>query len=191
MIKTFIQISFAAGLWFGLGNAHWGIKVGAILVGILVVHWIWERVFYSSLPPPGTMQIAKDDPLLLAAMEQGRATFGKFLEIYPQHKSDSAVRFAFETDAGTVESLWGDLLELDERNATVFLRTPPFEHKGKLEQKIVIDRDKIHDWQVAFRDGTSRGGFTIVAMFNIFEREQGDLPPQMRAQMQQFKEIDW
>jgi uncharacterized protein YegJ (DUF2314 family) len=191
MIKTILQLAFATGLWFGLGNAHWGIKVGAIMVGILVLHWIWERIFYGPSTDFHVMQVAHDDPLLLAAMERGKATFGKFLEIYPQHEADSAVRFAFKTDTGTVENLWGDLLKIDERHATVLLRTEPVEHKGELEQEMVIDRDQIHDWQVAFADGTSRGGYTIVAMLKIHEREQGELPAQVRRQIQQFKEIDW
>jgi len=193
MGKTILHVFVALALWFGLTyfNLHWGIKVGAIVIGAIVVHLIWENFIYNPFLYLGAMPVAVDDPFMLEAVEKGKATLAKFLEIYPDHKSDSTVRFRFETDTGTVENLWGDLLEIDQRKATIYLRTAPIDHEGELERTMTIDRDQINDWQVEFRDGTLRGGYTNWAMFKIYEREEGSLHRKLRDHFLRYKEIDW
>ncbi len=101
------------------------------------------------------------------------------------------VRFCFETDTGTVEHLWGDLLEIDDEQATVYLRTPPVDHNVELDRTMTIKRDQINDWQLEFRDGTLRGGYTNRAMFKIYEREEGWIHPKLMVQIRRFKEVDW
>jgi uncharacterized protein YegJ (DUF2314 family) len=193
MGKTILQIIVALALWFGLFyfNLHWGIKVGAIIVGAILVHIVWEQFIYNPFLYLGAMPVANDDPLMLEAVANGKSTFLKFLEIYPDHKTDSMVRFRFETDTGAVENLWGDLLEINDEQTTVYLRTPPIDHNGELDRTMTIDRDQINDWQVEFRDGTLRGGYTNRAMFKIYEREDGSIHRKLMVHFCRFKDIDW
>ena len=193
MGKTILHIIVALCVWFGLTyfHLHWGIKLGAIVVGAILVHFVWEHFIYNPFFYLGAMPVANDDPVMLEAVENGKSTFTKFLEIYPDHKTDSCVRFRFETDSGAVENLWGDLLEITEDQATVYLRTAPVDHNGELDRKMTIDRDQINDWQVEFRDGTLRGGYTNRAMFKIYEREEGMIHPKLLVHFHRFKDIDW
>jgi uncharacterized protein YegJ (DUF2314 family) len=193
MGKTILHIIVALGLWFGLTyfDLHWVVKFGAIVIGAIVVHIIWERFIYNPFLYLGAIPVSSDDPVMLEAVENGKSTFVKFLEIYSDHKTDSCVRFRFETDEGAVENLWGDLLEIGEDQATVYLRTPPVNHNGELNRTMTIDRDQINDWQVEFRDGTLRGGYTNRAMFKIYEREEGLIHPKLLVHFHRFKDIDW
>jgi len=193
MGKTLLHIATAATLWFGLGflDFHWGIRLAAMVGGAVVVHYVWEQFLYDPLLYLGAMSVANDDPLMLKAVDNANSTFLKFLEIYPEHKSDSMVRFRFETDTEAVENLWGDLLEINEHEATVYLRTPPIHHNGELERTMSIERNQINDWMVEFKDGTLRGGYSNRALFKIYEREEGWLHPKLLAHLDRFKEVDW
>lgn len=193
MIKLVLQLLVAFGVWFGLGALgwHWGWRVGAVFVGFLVVHALWERFVVDPFLYLGAVSVDPGDPVMREATAAARDTFPKFLEIYPDHVADSMVRFEFETDTGHVERLWGDLRRIDEREAVVYLRTPPHSHEGELEPEMTIARDAIDDWQVEFRDGTLRGGYTNRALFKIYEREIGPIHPKLLPQFARFKDVDW
>jgi uncharacterized protein YegJ (DUF2314 family) len=193
MGKTILHIIVALALWFGLAyfDLHWGIKLTAIVVGAFLVHFVWENFIYNPFLYLGAMPVSSDDPLMLEAVETGKSTFSKFMEIYSDHKSDSTVRFRFETDTGAIENLWGDLLEIDDNTATVYLRTPPIHHNGELERKMTIERDQINDWQVEFPDGTLRGGYSNRAVFKIYEREEGAIHPKLMVHFHRYKDVDW
>jgi uncharacterized protein YegJ (DUF2314 family) len=187
-----MHLAVAAALWFGLGALEIAIpwRLGAIIAGAIAVHLIWEWWIH---PPyfSGVMPIHQDDPLIKAAVAEGRATFPRFLEsVYPDHRADSCVRFSFTTDTGTVENLWADLLELRGDRAVVFVRTLPIEHQGEFEPKMEIPVEQISDWQVEYRDGTLRGGFTNRATFKIVERANGYLPQDMKEQLTRFRDLE-
>jgi uncharacterized protein YegJ (DUF2314 family) len=91
--------------------------------------------------------------------------------------------------SGKVENVWGDLLELGETTAKIFLRTAPVEEADIKDRTMTIPVSDIDDWQIEFRDGTLRGGFTNQAMFRIFQREEGYMPKQFIEQLQRFKEV--
>ena len=98
MSKLVVQILIGQGVWFGLGSleVHWGYRIFAILGARAFVHQVWIRLFPDPFLCLGAMPIAADDPLMVAAMERGRATLPKFLEIDPEHREDAMVRFRFE-----------------------------------------------------------------------------------------------
>src|SRR5688572_13754393 len=152
----------AAALWWGLGafDVHGGLRLLAIALGAVGVHLLWERVFYNPFEHLGVMPIHKDDPLMKEAVSRARSEMSRFLEIYPDHKEDTMVRFPFTTDEGTVEHLWGDLVEVSGDWAVVFARTYPTTHKGEFEPKMDVPLLAITDWQIEMRDGSLRGGYT-------------------------------
>jgi uncharacterized protein YegJ (DUF2314 family) len=193
LLKLIMHVAVAAALWFGLGAGEIGIpwRFGAIVVGAVLVHLLWEWWLHPPYYNPGAMPIHLDDPLLKEAVAEGRATLPRFLEsIYPTHAKDTCVRFPFTSDFGTVEHLWADLLEVNGDRAMVFVRTFPIEHQGDFEPRMEISVAQISDWQVEYRDGTLRGGFTNRATFKIVERAHGYLPRDMKEQLARFRDLD-
>jgi len=191
MLKLVTHLVVGCGLWYGLQVMGLGLgwRIGAILAGATAVHLVWERFFVDPGLYLGAMPIAADDPLMVAAMAKGRETLPEFLKIYPDHASDSMVKFKFITSSGEVEWLWGDLLGLEEDRARVYIRTPPTKHEGTLDRTMMVALSDVVDWQVECRDGTLRGGFTNQAMFKVFQRQEGYLPGQFVQQLQRFKEL--
>jgi len=188
MAKLILQIAVAVGIWFALGafDLHWGIRIVGIILGAIGVHVFWERVIFSPYDYLGVMWVADDDPVMEEAKRRAGETFDEFRKLYPGHHEDSMVKFRFETDKEATEFLWGDLLELTDADAKVFVRTPPVKHEGEFDRTMEVSVADIVDWQVELPDGNLRGGFTNRAMFKIFEREQGYMHPKFKKHVQRF-----
>ena len=170
----------------------WGYVV-ALIATAVVVHLVYEFVYqrlFGSSRHLGAAGIGKDDPLMLAALEDAKRTWPQFLDLFREHPRDSLVKYRLRTEAGEDEFVWGDLLELDGEKATVYLRTPPV---GRVEldgPRMEIPADDIVDWQVMVPDGTLRGGFTQQATFRIVEREQGGLPAKFAKELDRYRPVE-
>lgn len=190
MGKVLARVLIVAGLWLATGALTVSVPLRILLLGAgaLVVHAVWERLFPGPLYL-GARAVAEDDPLMSSAIAEARRTLSLLRALYPEHREDTMVRYPFQTDAGTLEHLWGDLVELSDSTAKVFTRTPPISHEGPFERTMTVPVEALSDWQIEFRDGTLRGGFTNRAMFKIYEREQGHPHPQMKEQLARFRDV--
>jgi uncharacterized protein YegJ (DUF2314 family) len=189
--KLLAQIFVGVVAWYVTGEMNVSLvaRLAALVVAAAAVHTVWQRLFPGPLYL-GAPAFDNDDPLILAAVEEARRTLPFLRKVFPDHRQDTMVRYAFLSDSGTVEYLWGDLLELSETTAKVFTRTPPISHKGPFERTLVVPVEELSDWQIEYHDGSLRGGFTNQAMFKVYEREEGRPHPQMREQMARFRSID-
>lgn len=192
MVKLLVHIIVAGsliGLSRGLGLG-WLASAGIVVAGAIAVHLVWEWLFPNPFVHLGAMPIASDDPLLVAAMEKAKEAWPQFLEIYPQHREDSIVKFKIRTVDGEIENVWGDLLEIGSGTAQVYLRTPPIGEVDITDRRMTVPLDDIVDWQVEYRDGTLRGGFTMQATYRIYEREMGHMPSQFLEQLGRYRDLD-
>lgn len=193
MLKLFVQL-FVAGLIAGFANGsglQWQITIPLVLGGAVIVHLIWERLFFDPFLYLGARQVDPNDPLMIAAKEKAISELPSFEELFAKMPNDSMVKFAFDTDGGGTEFLWGDLLKLSQTEAKIFLRTPPINHSAPMEREMIVPREAIVDWQVEFPDGTLRGGYSNLALFKIFEREEGTMHSKFLEQVERFKKLSW
>jgi uncharacterized protein YegJ (DUF2314 family) len=188
MQKLLLHIAVACAIWFGATalGAPWWLRALALIPGAFMVHWIWERFMFQPFAYLGAMPVSNDDPVMAEARAKAKETFGNFRELYPEHRSDSVVRFALKTDDGNIEKVWGDLLELEESKAKIYLRTPPVGKVNLPERTMEIAVSDIEDWQIAMRDGSIRGAYTIMALCKIFEREEGYMHPKFKEHLERF-----
>lgn len=191
MGKLFSHVVVAGGLiWAGNVLAwSWWLTTIAVVAGAFAVHLVWERFLVSPFVHLGAMEIDNDDPLILSAYEQARATWPEFVAIYPEHREDSMVKFRLTTRSGDVENVWGDLLDVAGETAEVYLRTPPVGEVEIQDRRMSIPSSDIVDWQVEFRDGTLRGGFSQRALFRIYEREEGHMPREFQDQLGRYRDL--
>jgi uncharacterized protein YegJ (DUF2314 family) len=190
--KLILHITVALGIWFALAyfGVHWGYRLAAIFAGAVLVHLVWVRYLLNPYVYLGAMPVADDDPLMAAARRKARETFAEFLALYPAHQADAMVKFRFETDHGTRENLWADLVSIDGQTATIYVRTPPRQHGGPFERRQQIPAERIIDWQIEMPDGTIRGGYTNRALFQIYKREAGAMHPKLLAVYRRFQDAD-
>ncbi|MHC4333564.1 MAG: hypothetical protein ACYSUP_02745 [Planctomycetota bacterium] len=74
--------------------------------------------------------------------------------------------------------------------AEVYVRTVPFAAKPDFESRMTVDKSDIVDWSVEMRDGTLRGGFSDLALFKIYEREEGRMHRRFVPHVERFNDID-
>jgi uncharacterized protein YegJ (DUF2314 family) len=165
----------------------------ALLAALVAVAFVLEMVLSRGRRVPGhlgAVPVALDDPLMLAAVDQARQTWGTFLRLYAEHPETTIVKFRLRTKSGDIENVWGDLLELGDDRATVSLRTPPVGETDAHGPQMTIPVADIVDWQIMFPDGTLRGGFTQQATFRIIERDRGRLPRKFAEQLARYRALE-
>lgn len=190
MAKLLLHVASAV-LWVSLGRRlgwAWWVTTGAVILGAVFVHIVFERLF-SATRHLGAAPIAKDDPLMLSAMEEARRTWPQFLQLFATYPKDSLVKFRLTTKAGEIENVWGDLLELEADTAAVYLRTSPIGESELPSPRMSIPVADIVDWQVMMADGSLRGGFTQQATFRIMERQDGTLPRKFAEQLARYRPL--
>jgi hypothetical protein len=171
-------------------HAHWMLIVVVAVAGFAAVHIIWERFVFKPFDYLGVMPVHKDDPLIIEAERKARETRDHFFtKLYPEHKEDSMVKVAYVNADGETEKIWGDLVDVAEEDVEIFIRTPPIKPKPDCQQRMRFPRSAIVDWSVEFRDGTLRGGFSNLALFKIFERQEGYMHPAFKKHVDRFKDI--
>ena len=82
----------------------------AILVVMVAVAFVLEMALSRGRRVPGhlgAVSIAADDPLMVAAVEQARQTWGTFRRLYGEHPETSIVKFRLRTKSGDIENVWG------------------------------------------------------------------------------------
>ena len=178
-----VAVFISLGRQFGWA---WWVTALALIAGLVCVHILYEALF-SGTRHLGTAAVSNDDPLMLAAMEDAKRTWPRFLELFAAHPKDAIVKFRLTTKAGEIENVWGDLLELGTDTAKVYLRTLPIAATDLPSRQLTIPVADIVDWQVMFADGSLRGGFTQQATFKIMERENGSLPPKFIEELARYR----
>ena len=193
MLKTLLHIVVATAIWFAAAALGLGIpwRLGAIFLGAIAVHLVWEHLIFNPNVYLGAMPVSDDDPIMQKAREKALQTLPEFLtNLFPKHPQDSMVKFRFQTSFGEVENLWADLLEISGDRLKVYVRTLPMRHDRPLDRHQRIALADVVDWQVEYQDGTTRGGYTNRALFTIYEREEGQLHPNLRPLLAQYRGID-
>jgi uncharacterized protein YegJ (DUF2314 family) len=135
-------------------------------------------------------RVADDDPSMIKATEKAREALPTLRQLFRELPSGTMVKFAFQSDSGQTEHLWGDLLALDEETFKVRVKTPPTSHRGMFEKVQQRGVSEIEDWQVEQRDGRIRGGFGFQVMFLQTKAELGQLPKELADQEKRFVDHD-
>jgi len=191
MLKLILHIAVAAALWLGLGYIpfEWPVRMIFVVLGAFGVHFVWERLSNGSTLYLGARPVPSDDPLMVEAVEKARNSLDLLRTLYTEHRTDTVIRFPLRTKSGSIENVCGDLLELGNDTARIYLRTLPIEEAELPERTFEVAVAEISDWQIEMRDGSLRGGFTNRAMFRIFEREEGAVHPAAKEQLARFTDV--
>jgi len=144
--------------------------------------------FYYAHPAFPPLPTDPDDPLLQEARDKARESLPQMLDLYGDFPEQTLVKIKFITNSDQVEYLWGELKEIQGNEARIFLATPPISHSGKLDRNMVVEIDKLEDWQVTDTDGNIYGGFSQRAMFKIARQNFGKLPRKLARIEELYKD---
>ena len=157
------------------------INPGVIILGVAAAGaWAFSR-WYTPRPEFPPLLTKADDPLMLEAMENARASLPDFVALLRAAPRHALVKLCFLSNGDQVEHLWAEVLgaPVDDK-LEVRLVTPPVTHTGRLNRLRTLAFSEIEDWQVRDADGKIHGGFTHRAMYAIARRDGIELPPKLR-----------
>jgi uncharacterized protein YegJ (DUF2314 family) len=152
----------------------------AVIVLVVVVT-LWLR-FRSATPDVPPLSVANDDPEMLAARVNARASVSEFLRLYEAHPKEAYVKWPFVTSSGQTEHLFAEVLGRTGELLQIRLVTPPVSHTGQLERLHSIPLKDISDWVVTLPNGKKKGGFTMRVMFKKAREQWGELPAKLHAE---------
>lgn len=138
--------------------------------------WVRHRAFSTPLQ---ALDLAPNDPLMLQATAEARASLDRLRDLAPRHPGAAHVKVRHEVVEGTTEYLWAELLDLREDDMDVFLVNLPMSHSGPVERNRTFSLDDLVDWQVEHEDGHFEGGATMRVMFTRAREQWGGLPQEM------------
>ena len=153
---------------------------------IAIALFIWWRYFHVARPVIPPLVLPDNDPLMLAATEQARATLNELRELAAAPNRGVHVKVPFVSSAGTTEFLWADLLSLESSSMKVRYITPPVTHRGRLERVHAHPLSDLVDWRVELPSGAYAGGFTMRAMFVRAREQMKDLPPELEEEEHKY-----
>lgn len=167
-------------------NAAVEITTGLLIIGAVAGVWAVAR-WSSPRPEFPPLPTAPDDPLLLQAMAEARASLPQFLALARASTDSAIVKLHFVSNSGQVEHLWAEVLDVvSDDELKVRLVTPPVSHTGRLDRVYTCRLSDLEDWQARDAAGARHGGYTQRAMFAIARREGVQLPKKLQAMEKEY-----
>jgi uncharacterized protein YegJ (DUF2314 family) len=147
-----------------------------------------QKPKHNQEPPP--LVIAPDDPLMLNARTQARATVDELRTYFARFPRTCSAKVPFLTDGGRTEHVWSQILALGSSALRVSLVNRPLTHKGRIPGEVEVQLDQIDDWEVTLPDGKIGGGYTTRVMFIRAQEQWGKLPAEMAEHQTRYLELE-
>ncbi|MFY8274309.1 DUF2314 domain-containing protein [Pseudoalteromonas sp. SSDWG2] len=137
------------------------------------------------------LNVDKDDPVMHAQICRARAELDRFIAGLKEGKREAYVKFPYAFD-NHVEHVWGVAHCAMEEGVTVSLACEPIgELNDELSQRIYVRFTDIEDWMLQDANGYTQGGYTMLAMARIYERDHGRLPSKYARDLEPFVDFPW
>jgi uncharacterized protein YegJ (DUF2314 family) len=102
---------------------------------------------------------------------------------------EAYVKFPMSVD-GNTEHVWGVAHSHSNGSVVVSLMSIPV---GGLSEDMLNRRSvpmkQVEDWMLLDSSGKTYGGYTMLALAQIYRREYGKLPRRMRKELEQFADF--
>jgi uncharacterized protein YegJ (DUF2314 family) len=167
------------------------IRLIGILFLLAVAVWALRRLVdrvtggeVRSHPP---LVMEPDDPLLIDAVAQARATLPEFRKLVAQVNRGARVKVKVVSDTGAEETVWADVIALADQDVEIRLAERPVSQRGPIHAIQKVALGELLDWQVELTDGRFAGGYTMRAMFRKGREQWGSLPRDLAAEERRYQ----
>ncbi|TCK02586.1 DUF2314 domain-containing protein [Marinobacterium mangrovicola] len=147
---------------------------------------IWKvPPYFEALP------VDIDDPIMQEQINRAKNEFGIFISGLKDGKLESFIKFPYEIE-GNTEHIWGVAHSIKGEAVIASLASDPVgETPEELLERLDVPFDDIEDWMLQDSKGLNQGGYTLLAMAKIYERDFGKLPKRYAKELEPFVDIKW
>lgn len=178
---------------YWLLHALLGADCGGIIAAILmyIIFPITLLNIWKGKPDLFTLPVNMDDPFMVAGISQAKSDLPRLLQGLSEGKLEAYVKFPYQFD-GEVEHVWGVAHQYKDENIILSLASAPV---GNVDEeafgRLTIPLSEIEDWMLVDANGNTQGGYTILAMAQIYARDYGKLPKKHRNDLKRFVDFSW
>jgi uncharacterized protein YegJ (DUF2314 family) len=140
---------------------------------LALVALLFLTATHSTMATENVAPVRSEDPEMMAAIQQARDSFRKFLNAYmsPTPKQSAfLVKIAF-VKGSDVEHIWLADLDLAGAKPTGVIADTPIRKDLRFKQRVEIDFTYLSDWMY-IEDGKLVGGFTTRLLRNRMSSEE-------------------
>ena len=151
----------------------------------LVVGWKWMR--YKG---KGIEDVVPPDlkcPELDASKERAKATLSEFITEVEKGIDGAFIKFPLKTPQGMTEHIWAYVPFHRAGCFNVSLANEPIDKQQESDGRLNVAAEDVEDWQIMSPDGSIRGAYSLIALFEYWERQGKPLSPMMKTQKAQLK----
>jgi uncharacterized protein YegJ (DUF2314 family) len=146
----------------------------------LVMGWNWMR--YEG---KGIEEVIPPDLTCLGlgkATEKARSTLPGFIKEVEKGIDGAYIKFPLLTLGGITEHIWAYVHFYKENRFNVSLANIPIDEEQSSEGRRNVSVQDVEDWQIMSPDGSIRGAYTLIALFEYWEGQGNRLSPLMKRQ---------
>jgi hypothetical protein len=97
------------------------------------------------------------------------------------------VKFAWTTDAGAVERVWGEVVQADGDTLVVRMLSRPIAQTGAVPSALRVPANEIDDWALHLPDEV-HGGFSVQAEMRLAQRAGRPVPSHIEQMKGRFRD---
>lgn len=173
---------------FGLSD-----DVGAVIS--VVLGWVILPAallkFWKVKPGLEVLAVDIDDPVMQEHISLSKSKLDDFFKGLSAGKLEAYIKFPYEFE-GEVEHVWGLAHSKQEKLIVASLASDPVgEADEDIMGRIKISIESIEDWMLVDSMGITRGGYSMLAMAKIYERDYGKLPKPYAKDLERFTDFSW
>lgn len=173
---------------FGLSDNTGGI-VSAILAFVVVPYLLLAA--WPAQPNPEVIPVDMDDPIMREQMHRARSEIARFISGLKEARQEAFIKFPYRFGDET-EHVWGVAHAYDDGYFTVSLASQPVGEVGEAAMaRLRIAEQDLEDWTLTDARGRISGGYTMLAMARIYERDFGRLPKSYARDLRDFVDFNW
>jgi uncharacterized protein YegJ (DUF2314 family) len=195
----FLALAIAVGALAALALAHdqalpgWGLSALALAsLGTAIAlwrnpKWAAEQIAALFTAHEDGQWIDPSDPLFRHAQSRARQSLERMRALHVQHPGEVMVKFAWTTDAGAVERVWGEVVQADGDTLVVRMLSRPIAQTAALPGTVRVPANEIDDWALHLPDEV-HGGFSVQAEMRLAQRAGRPVPSHIEQMKGRFRD---
>lgn len=162
----------------------------ALLISWLGLPLLISRIWRTK-PDLAALVVDADEPLMLAQVRRAQQQLPRFLTGLEQGELEAYIKYP-QAFADETEHLWALAHERRGEEIIVSLASEPLTAVDPaLPARQRVRLDDIEDWMLIDSQGKTQGGYTVLAMAQIYQRDYGSLPAAYVRDLQDFSDFRW